>query len=820
MFVPSSLSNAVFVLFVLLGCSSTFLQGCSSGGVASSTSITVSISPLSASVQAGKSQQFAAVVSNTTNTAVTWAVNGTSGGNITNGTISSTGMYTAPATIPSPATVTVSVVSEADSSRMASAQVTITAATPSLVITTNALPNGQVGVGYNATLEAAGGTKPYLWTIASGTLPAGLSLNASTGAVTGKPAAAISAPLAFQVEDSSSPAQTKSVTLVLTVTPAVTSLVLNPASVVGGGSSQGTVTLSGPALSGGATVTLTSANVAAAQVPASVVVPAAATQAAFTITTSEVSSSTSSVISASYNGSTGTATLTVTRVPASTAVLTYHNNNLRTGQNVSETMLTTANVNTTTFGKLFTLAVDGQLFAQPLYVPGVMVGTQVHNLLFVATEHDSVYAWDADTASTTPVWRTSFINPASGVTTIPCGEAASGDCATINPEFGITSTPVIDASTETLYVVAATKEVSGSTTNYVYRLHALSITTGTEKFSGPVEIQATSGLVTFNPKQHLQRPGLLLVNGVVYIGFGSHGDMAPWYGWLLGYNASTLQRVMVFNTAPRAGGASIWQSGGGPAADANGNIYFNTGNGGFDANSGGGDYGDSVVKLSSTGTVLDYFTPYNQASLDAVDNDLGSSGLVLLPDQSGTYAHVLIGAGKQGVIYTVNRDNMGKYNAGGNQNIQSLAVLTSGPGSGGLFGSPAYWNGNVYFSAWNDYVRAFQVTNGLLAQTSHSAITLAYPGSTPSVSSNGSSNGIVWIIQGNIPNDTVITNPPTAVLRAYDATNLADELYDSTQAAGNRDATGGAVKFAVPTIANGKVYVGNSNQVTVYGLLP
>jgi len=295
--------------------------------------------------------------------------------------------------------------------------------------------------------------------------------------------------------------------------------------------------------------------------------------------------------------------------------------------------------------------------------------------------------------------------------------------------------------------------------------------------------------------------------------------MTPWYGWLLGYNASTLQRVMVFNTAPRAGGASIWQSGGGPAADANGNIYFNTGNGGFDANSGGGDYGDSVVKLSSTGTVLDYFTPYNQASLDAVDNDLGSSGLVLLPDQSGTYAHVLIGAGKQGVIYTVNRDNMGKYNAGGNQNIQSLAVLTSGPGSGGLFGSPAYWNGNVYFSAWNDYVRAFQVTNGLLAQTSHSAITLAYPGSTPSVSSNGSSNGIVWIIQGNIPNDTVITNPPTAVLRAYDATNLADELYDSTQAAGNRDATGGAVKFAVPTIANGKVYVGNSNQVTVYGLL-
>jgi hypothetical protein len=313
----------------------------------------------------------------------------------------------------------------------------------------------------------------------------------------------------------------------------------------------------------------------------------------------------------------------------------------------------------------------------------------------------------------------------------------------------------------------------------------------------------------------LQRPGLLLVNGVVYIGFGSHGDMSPWYGWLLGYNASTLQQVMVFNTAPTNGEGAIWQSGCGPAADGSGNIYFNTGNGPFDVNAGGRDYGDSIVKLNSRGTVLDYFTPYNQATLDASDADVGSSGLVLLPDQTGTYAHVLIGAGKQGVIYSVNRDGMGKYDASGNQNIQSLAGLSSS----GLFGSPAYWNGNVYFAAWDDYVRAFQVTNGMVAQTSHSSITLAFPGATPSVSSNGTSHGIVWIIQENVPNDTVLTNPPTAVLRAYDATNLAIELYDSTQA-GTRDTAGKAVKFAVPTVANGKVYVGNSSQVTVYGLLP
>ena len=595
-------------------------------------------------------------------------------------------------------------------------------------------------------------------------------------------------------------------------TPTVAQVMLNPDSVVGGGSSHGTVTLSGPALSGGATVTLTSSNTAAAQVPASVVVPAAATSATFTITTSVVSSSTSSTISASYNSSTRTATLAVTRVASSAAVLTYHNDNLRTGQNVKETILTTANVNSSTFGKLFSLPVDGPIFAQPLYMPGVIVGTHVHNLVFVATEHDSVYAWDADTASTTPVWHTSFINPAAGVTAIPCGEAAMGNCATITPEFGITSTPAIDSSTGTLYVVAATKE---GPTSYVYRLHALSVTTGQEKFGGPVAIEATSGSVTLLPKQHLQRPGLLLVNGVVYIGFGSHGDMSPWYGWLLGYNANTLQQVMVFNTAPTNGEGAIWQSGCGPAADANGNIYFNTGNGPFDVNTGGRDYGDSIVKLNSSGTVLDYFTPHNQATLDASDADVGSSGLVLLPDQTGTYTHVLIGAGKQGVIYSVNRDGMGKYNAASNQNIQSLAVLSSS----GLFGSPAYWNGNVYFAAWDDYVRAFQVTNGMVAQTSHSSITLAFPGATPSVSSNGTSNGIVWIIQENVPNDTVLTNPPTAVLRAYDATNLAIELYDSTQA-GTRDAAGGAVKFAVPTVANGKVYVGNSNQVTVYGLLP
>jgi hypothetical protein len=742
-------------------------------------------------------------------------------GSLPNGlTLSKTGQITGSPTTNGSFSFTAKVTDAA--AQNATGAFTLTISPAPLRISTSSLPNGQTGSNYSATLAATGGIMPYTWTLAGGSLPTGLSLNGSTGAITGTPSASVTnASLTFKVTDSESPAVSETAILALTISasPTVASVTLKPNSVLGGSTSQGTVTLSGPALSGGATVTLASSNTAAAQVQASVVVAAASTTATFTITTSAVTSSKSSIISASYNSSTQTATLTVTQVVTSVAVLTYHNDNQRTGQNVNETALTPSNVNSTQFGKLFSLPVDGQLFAQPLYVPSLTIGSQVHNVLFLATQHDSVYAWDADTASTTPLWQTSFINPTAGVTTVPCGEAASGDCSTIYPEFGITSTPVIDSSTGTLYVVAITKEVSGTTTSYVYRLHALNITTGAEKFGGPVVLQASasssSGTVTFVPKQHMQRPGLLLANGVVYIGFGSHGDTDPWYGWLLGYNASTLQQVIALNTAPNGGGGAIWQSGCAPAADTSGNIYFITGNGAFTANTGGVDYGDTVVKLNSGGTVLDYFTPYNQAALDAADEDLGSGGLVLLPDQTGTYAHVLIGAGKQGVIYSVNRDGMGKYNTAGNQNIQSLIGLSGG----GAFGSPAYWNGNIYYAAWNDNVRAFQVTNGTLALSSHSVITLAFPGATPSVSANGTSNGIVWVIQVNVPNDTVITSPPAAVLRAYDATNLDIELYDSTQA-GTRDTAGGAVKFVVPTIANGKVYVGNSNQVTVYGLLP
>jgi hypothetical protein len=813
--------RAVFLVSSSLLTTLALLQGCASGSHGGSSTgnphpLEITTAPALTSGQVGVAYSIALSAAGGT-APYSWSA---SPGSLPNGlSLSMTGQITGTPTTNGSFSFTAKVTDA--SAQNATGAFTLTISPAPLLISTSSLPNGQTGANYSTTLVATGGITPYTWTLAGGSLPTGLSLNSSTGTITGTPSVPVTnLSLTFKVTDSESPAVSVTAVLSLTISasPTVASVTLKPTSVLGGSTSQGTVTLSGPALSGGAMVTLSSSDTTAAQVQSSVVVTAASTTATFTITTSPVTSSSSSTISASYNGSTQTATLTVTQVAASTAVLTYHNDNQRTGQNVNETALTPSNVNSTQFGKLFSLPVDGQLFAQPLYVPSLTIGSRVHNVLFLATQHDSVYAWDADTASTTPLWQTSFINPAAGVTTVPCAEAASGDCSTIYPEFGITSTPVIDSSTGTLYVVAITKEVSGSTTTYVYRLHALNITTGAEKFGGPVVLQATAssshGTVTFVPKQHLQRPGLLLANGVVYIGFGSHGDTAPWYGWLLGYNASTLQQVIALNTAPNGGGASIWQSGCAPAADASGNIYFITGNGAFTANTGGVDYGDTIVKLNSSGTVLDYFTPYNQATLDTGDEDLGSGGLVLLPDQTGTYAHVLIGAGKQGVIYSVNREGMGKYNTASNQNIQSLMGL-----SGGTFGSPAYWNGNIYYAAWNDYIRAFQVTNGVLALSSHSVITLAFPGATPSVSANGTSNGIVWIIQANVPNDTVITSPPPAVLRAYDATNLDIELYDSTQA-GTRDTAGGAVKFVVPTVANGKVYVGNSNQVTVYGLLP
>jgi hypothetical protein len=434
----------------------------------------------------------------------------------------------------------------------------------------------------------------------------------------------------------------------------------------------------------------------------------------------------------------------------------------------------------------------------------------------VATEHDSVYAWDADGLSTTPLWKISFLG--TGIKPVPCAD--TGECGDIPTEIGITGTPVIDQSTGTLYVVAKTKEG----VNYIQRLHALDITTGAEKFGGPVAIQGSvagsgsgsqSGQLSFDPLKENQRPALVLSNGVVYMGWASHGDQMPWHGWVMGYNASTLQQVAAYCVSPDGYGGGIWSSGGGLGADASGNIYFTTGNGDFNANTGGRDFGDTVVKIGPSGNVVDYFTPFDQANMEANNFDLSSAGPVLLLDQPGPIPHLLVAAAKTGTIYVINRDNMGHFHAGSDsQIVQSLVeILPNGMPETGNYSAPAFFNNYVYFAAVNDTLKAFQLVNGTLSSGPTSQSFDVYPnrGGSFAVSGNGTSNGILWAVQDN--------NPNAGVLHAYDAGNLANELYNTSQA-GTRDALGVATKFSIPLVANGKVIVGAQTQLVVYGLLP
>jgi PKD repeat protein len=498
-------------------------------------------------------------------------------------------------------------------------------------------------------------------------------------------------------------------------------------------------------------------------------------------------------------------------------VFTHHNDNFRTGQNLSETILTTSNVTAAFFGKLFSYPLDGMTFSSPLYVANVSIpGKGFRNVVYVATEHDTVYAFDADGLAGTALWQVSFINPAAGVTTVPAVD--TGEIVDIPNEIGITGTPVIDPASGTLYVVAKTKEVIGGATDYVQRLHALDLATGAEKFGGPVAIQASvpgtgagsdNGQLPFDSLRENQRPALLLSQGVVYIAFASHGDQQPYHGWVLGYNATTLQQVMAFNVTPDGEGGGIWQGGGGLAADAAGNIYFISGDGTFDADSGGRNYGDSFVKISPSGAVLDYFTPYDQADLDAANMDLGSANPLVLPDQAGIHPHLVTSASKNGTLYLIDRDNMGHFNpVDDSQIVQSILLLHEN------YISPVYFNGTVYYSVVDGEIRAYQLSNGLLSATpaSQSSDTYAFPGGTLAISAHGTSDGILWAVQRR---GTALPG----VLHAYDATNLAIELYNSNQA-GSRDTLDIATKYSVPLVVNGKVFVGSVSRLTVYGLLP
>ena len=505
-------------------------------------------------------------------------------------------------------------------------------------------------------------------------------------------------------------------------------------------------------------------------------------------------------------------------------ITTSQYDNARTGANLNETALTPKNVNTNDFGKLFTLYVDGDVYAQPLFLPHLSIpGKGEHDVLLVATERDLVYAFDAAGKPATPLWKVSFTNH----TRVTPVDAESVGCPFISPQVGITSTPVIDPQTGTLYVLARTAEIdSAGTRRFWQRLHALEVRTGEEKFGAPVVIRASlkspasgvlgmfSETIGFGALHENPRAALTLANGMVYLTWASSCDVGPYHGWIMAYDARTLRQVGVLNTSPEAAESGIWQSDTGPAVDSAGNFFVSTGNGKFDANSGGHNYGDSLLKVATSKrglSVMDYFTPSEQAELNATDGDLGSGGPLTIPEQPGSRVHLVVVGGKGAVIYVIDCDHMGKFVPGNNKHaVQTIKV------GGGIMGAPAYWNGHLFYFPSNDVLKDFAVQSGHLSSepAARGKNKIVDPGATPSISASGPQNGIVWVLatkgwrSADVP----------AVLYAYDAKNVANEIYDSDQNRG-RDRAGTARRFVSPVVANGRVYVATSGEIDVYGLL-
>ncbi len=666
---------------------------------------------------------------------------------------------------------------------------TLTIAPATLAITTASLPNGQINVAYNATLVATGGTTPYTWSLTSGTLPTGLLLNTTTGVISGTPTVSVAnTPLTFQVKDSGAPQQTKSVNLTLTIgtggnitvsiLPKRAGLTATQAMTVTATTNDAagaTWTASGSGCSGTACGTFSSGS---SLTGVGVTYTAPASGGSYTITATSVTDIT---VNASI-------TIGVTDLPG---VFTWHNDLNRDGSNTQEYALTPSLVATATFGKLFTCTIDAAAYAQPLWVANVNISGAKHNVVYVATQHDTVYAFDADASPCVTIKSVSLLG--TNETWLSTADVNTSD---ISPNIGIVGTPVIDPTTSTLYVVAKSKATSG--TNYIQRLHALSLIDLSEKTNSPVTI-ATGGTGSFALIQN-QRPGLALNGNNVYVTWASHGDNGPYHGYIYAFDKTSLSQGNTFNVTPSGNLGGIWMAGAAPAIDSSGNLYCITGNGTF--NAANSNYGDSFLKLSGNLSLLDYFTPSDQSSDESGDQDFGSGGAAILVD-SGAFAHLAVGGGKDQTLYVLNRDNMGQFGDG--NALQHFNV------GGEIFSTAAFWQNTLYLAPISAPLRAYPLnTTTSLFGTASSQSSSSYgnKGATPSVSSQGASDGIVWAIEGSSP----------AKLHAYDATNLNTELWNSSQASG--DAAGGYVKFTVPTIANGKVYVGNSSQLTVYGLKP
>jgi len=709
---------------------------------------------------------------------------------------------------------------------------------------TTALPNGQVGRAYSATLAAKGGTAPLTWSLAAGTLPAGLTL-ASNGLISGTPAAAAAAaPLTFTVS-SAAKVQTQTAKLNLSVSPANISVTVSPART--GLTVTRTATFTATTNDYGGvnwSISPTGGSFSAASSPSGTAVTftAPATAGVYTITATSVTDS---------------AQQAAVRVGITdlTGVYTYHNDLGRGGANTQEYALTPANVNTTSFGKLFSCTVDGAVYGQPLWVANLTVGGSRHNVVFVATAHDSLYAFDADASPCLPLWQVSLVDAGhggtSGEVTVPAGTTGyyvGNGSGSNTPEVGVMSTPVIDPASGTLYVVSKSMSpgMPPATTSYYQRLHAIDVTTGNEKTGSPVTIVAnfpgTYGggtSVTFNARQQKQTAGLALVNDTVYIAWASHDDVRPYSGWIVGYtyNGTVFAQTAVLDVTPDTGLGGVWMSGGAPPADQSGNLYVITGNGTFDVTNTtppNHDYADSFLQLNEHLGVISWFAP--SATLvdnDGVDYDFGSGGAALVLNlTTGSLRHLVVGGGKHGRLYLLNGDSMGGL---GDANAwQQFDVAP-----GGIWSTAAFWNNTLYLAPVNGPMRsyAFDTSTNMFntTPTSLSPNSYGFPGATATVSASGAStDGLVWALdQTNYYCETPQSRDcGPAVLHAYDASNLATEVWNS--AMDGADAAGHAVKFTVPTVANGKVYVGTrgnntggvygstsiSGELDVYGLKP
>lgn len=723
--------------------------------------------------------------------------------------------------------------------------------TPAIAVTTTALPDGRVGQSYAATLAASGGKPPYQWSLTGGSLPSGLTLAASTGELAGTPANdANHLSLTFKVTDSSTSAGTASVTLPLTVNPATISVSVSPQRA---------------GLTVGQTLGLTATTndffgVTWSVSPAGPAIAPATSMSGQAVTLSPTQSAGAYTVTATSVTDPTQSESTTVGITDLAGVFTFHDDLARDGTNDREFALTPKDVNPSDFGKLFSCTVDGAIYAQPLWVANLKLGGAVRNVVVVATEHDSLYAFDADANPCQMLWQASLIDSghggAAGEMTVPSGTSGylvgNGD-GDITPEVGVTGTPVIDPTAGTVYVVSKSMNPAG--TSFFQRLHAIDIATGSEKAGSPVTIAASfqgsgdgGSTVVFDPRMENQRAGLALVGGVVYIGWGSHEDTAPWYGWLAGYlyNGASFSQVGVLNAAPNDRRGGIWMGGSAPAADGDGRLYVVTGNAGFDVTSNSSpndDYGDSLLELSSTLGVLQYFTPSDESSDALYNDDFGAGGAAVLADLPSTspVQHVVIAGGKDGNLCVLDRDALGGYGDGNAWQQISLGTegsySGSGPPPGVLWGVGALWNDYYYIAGAGEPLVAYRLDSSsaklsLAATAASPGKGFGFPGSTPSISASGSTNGVVWALDNSpyCTNGSLGCGP--AVLHAYDASNVAQELWNSSWSSADR--AGYAVKFVVPTVANGKVYVatrGNniggpygstsaSGELDVYGLKP